>query len=389
VEQTFYPTLTTEQRRQDLQFFVEELVRRHRNPYHWAPRHAFEQAVGELDARLDTLQNYEFVVHLQRLGAMIGDGHTRVATAHLYHRFSFELFWFGRHLYVIGTIASYQDVLGTRVVRIGKHRIREVQGRLQAIIPQAENKWFVLQSSARQMVHVEPLATLGVLTNRSNAPWTFENDAGKQFVLEVTPVFPDAQLDWVRMQPQPLYMSKPEEGFWFTYLPEAQTVYLNFRRYDDLERNAEQFFAFLAQHETKRLVLDLRQNGGGDYTLGRNYLLYKIHSMLSLNRHGHLFVIIGRGTFSAGMTNATDFRRETEAILVGEPTGARPNAYQELYGFTLPHSGLNAYCSILHYKFQDRDTPAVMPDVRIDPDWTAFRAGRDPILEWILEQPFS
>jgi hypothetical protein len=89
------------------------------------------------------------------------------------------------------------------------------------------------------------------------------------------------------------------------------------------------------------------------------------------------------------MTNATDFRRETDAILVGEPTGARPNGYQELDGFTLPQSGVVAHCSILRYRFQDRDTPAVMPDVRIDPDWNAFREGRDPVMEWILEQPLS
>ncbi len=27
-----------------------------------------------------------------------------------------------------------------------------------------------------------------------------------------------------------------------------------------------------------------------------------------------------------------------------------------------------------------------MPDVRIDPTWAEFQAGRDRVLEWILEQ---
>jgi hypothetical protein len=40
-------------------------------------------------------------------------------------------------------------------------------------------------------------------------------------------------------------------------------------------------------------------------------------------------VIIGGRTFSAAMTNAIDFRKETKAILVGEPAGERPNGYQE------------------------------------------------------------
>jgi hypothetical protein len=87
------------------------------------------------------------------------------------------------------------------------------------------------------------------------------------------------------------------------------------------------------------------------------------------------------------MTNVTDFRRETEAILVGEPTGARPNGYQENHWFTLPSSKLRASCATLKYRFQpDQDTQAVFPDQRIDPDWLSFRAGEDAALTWILAQ---
>jgi len=96
-------------------------------------------------------------------------------------------------------------------------------------------------------------------------------------------------------------------------------------------------------------------------------------------------VITGRGAFSAGMTNITDFRRETEAILVGEPTGARPNGYQENHLFTLPLSKLRVSCSMLKYRFQpDSETDAVFPDQRIDPDWSLFKAGKDAALQWIL-----
>src|SRR5207248_1305102 len=100
------------------------------------------------------------------------------------------------------------------------------------------------------------------------------------------------------------------------------------------------------------------------------------------------FVITGRTTFSAGMTNVTDFRRETEAILVGEPTGARPNGYQENHWFTLPSSKLRASCATLRYRFQpEEDTPAVFPDQRIDPQWQSFGAGKDAALAWALAQP--
>lgn len=86
------------------------------------------------------------------------------------------------------------------------------------------------------------------------------------------------------------------------------------------------------------------------------------------------------------MVTATDLRRETEAILVGEPIGARPIAYQELGTFDLPRSGLHAHCATRLYRFSDTDLPAVFPDHQIDPDWNTERSGRDTTLDWCLAQ---
>lgn len=105
---------------------------------------------------------------------------------------------------------------------------------------------------------------------------------------------------------------------------------------------------------------------------------------ISPDQKGHLFVVVGRQTFSAAMANAIDFRKETNAILVGEPIGERPNSYSENDEMTLPHSRLVVSYSTRYYKFLDEDVPAVMPDKRIDPNWADFHAGRDPVMDWIL-----
>ena len=56
---------------------------------------------------------------------------------------------------------------------------------------------------------------------------------------------------------------------------------------------------------------------------------------------------------------------------------------------TLPHSRLIVSYSTKYYKFLEEDVPAVMPDQRFDPEWPAFKAGRDPVMEWILGRPSS
>jgi len=183
---------------------------------------------------------------------------------------------------------------------------------------------------------------------------------------------------------QPLYRQKPGERFWFTYLPDSQTVYVSFRGYNSLGENARKLFQFIDGNPTKRLVIDIRQNGGGDFFEGRRHLIMPLKKYPSLNQKGQLFVIIGRATFSAAMVNAIDFRKETNAILVGEPIGERPNSYSENDEMTLPNSRLVVSYSTRYYKFLEEDAPAVMPDKRIDPNWADFQAGRDPVMGWIL-----
>ena len=86
------------------------------------------------------------------------------------------------------------------------------------------------------------------------------------------------------------------------------------------------------------------------------------------------------------MTNAVDFRRETEALLVGEPPGARPSGFQENYWFTLPHSQLRVSVATNYYRFSDTNSRVVAPDHRFDPSWADYKSGHDAATGWILQR---
>jgi hypothetical protein len=381
------PSLTSEQWRQDLEFLAHEITTKHRDAYHFVSKAEFERAVSNLRQRIPSMKDYEVVVGLQRLAALIGDGHTFLDTAGLYERFPLQVFWFGNDMRVIRAAPEYGEALGARVVSIGSFSIEEAKEKIQQLIPQAENQWYVLNSSAKLLMSVEPLAALGVLPGVGPADFTFEDDTGRRFKLRIGPVPAGASdSEEIATEPVPLPFQHSEDPLWFTYLADSKTVYVNFRSYQDLETQSARLWEYIERHPVRRLIIDMRWNQGGNFTKGREYLIYKLIFMPALNRAGHLFVITGRGAFSAGMTNITDFRRETEAILVGEPTGARPNGYQENHSFTLPLSKLRFSCSKLRYRFQpESETDAVFPDRRNDPDWRLFSAGKDAALQWILE----
>jgi hypothetical protein len=89
------------------------------------------------------------------------------------------------------------------------------------------------------------------------------------------------------------------------------------------------------------------------------------------------------------MNSVIDMRNEMNAVLVGEPSGSKPNSYSEKDEFTLPKSHLEVAYSSRYYKLQDKDTPSLMPDKLIEPVWELYTTGRDSAMEWILAQPLS
>jgi hypothetical protein len=99
-----------------------------------------------------------------------------------------------------------------------------------------------------------------------------------------------------------------------------------------------------------------------------------------------LYVLIGRKTFSAAMTNAVDFKRMTEAILIGEPAGAAPNNWQEVRRFHLPSSGINVGVSTRYYEFLPGESE-VRPDRHIPPELGDWASPQDAAVRHVLAQP--
>ena len=380
-------TLTKEQWRQDLQFFAKELPKRHKNAFHNVTREEFERMVAELDASIPSLQDDQIAVGMLKITAKVGDAHTYVHLPQPIKVYPLALYWFGNDLHVIAAAADSERALGARLVRIGDLSTDEVMTRMRSIICQAENEWLIMNSSATDITLAAMLHSLGIVPDTDRAKFTFEDDEGKQFTLDLQPVTTTGPIKLKGLpatKEPPLYRQKPAEKFWFTYLEDSQTVYVNFRGYAALGENVKKLFDFIDRHPVKKLVIDVRQNGGGDFFEGRKHLIQPLKQRSSVSQKGRLFVITGRGTASAALANAIDFRKELNAILVGEPIGERPNSYQERKDMKLPNSGIVVSYSTQYYKFLDEDVPAVMPDKRIDPDWQNYKAGRDPVMEWIL-----
>jgi C-terminal processing protease CtpA/Prc len=132
--------------------------------------------------------------------------------------------------------------------------------------------------------------------------------------------------------------------------------------------------------KVRRVVVDVRANGGGDNT-SYNPLLNVLASP-QVNRRGRLYLLVGRATFSAAGNFAADVDRYTKALLVGEPTGGGVNQYGDATSVTLPGTGWSVRIAT---EYTQRGEPgdrrlAVEPDIRVDLRSADYFAKRDPVL---------
>ncbi len=384
--------LPASQWREDLAFFAQEIVARHGNPFHAIPKVRFDSLVAALDRRLDHLNGDQVYVELDRMANLIGDAHTYITIPSDTPRFPFAVRRFGTEYRVVAVAKGSERLLGSRLMKVEEVPTPMAIQRLWSLTPGDENPSLRQARAESFLSSGTILHGLGITPARDAVTLTLEDDAGQETRVNVHGLPRDSAdtHPWKDgFTGAPLFSQQPHKSFWYQYLAQARMVYCSFRGYDSLPARATGLLALIGRVRPEKLLIDMRQNGGGDFELGLRYLIEPLSRTRYINRRGRLFVAIGSNTFSAGMANAAQFRTRTKAILVGETIGEKPNSYQEPREMLLPNSHLKMRFSTRYYHFVERGPNAVEPDYSVVPTWAEYRAGHDPVLELILRYPRS
>jgi hypothetical protein len=377
--------LTKTQWHEDLAFFARELPKRHANAFHSISRERFEAEVNELDHKLDQLNSDEIYVGMDHIANLIGDGHTYLRFPEDYANLPIDIARFGDDYRVVATATGNEKALGARVLRIEGTPVTRAHDMLLSLTPADETDILRSERANGFLTIGMVLHGIGIVPDRNLVPYTIADDKGKELIVEVHSVLRSEKLNWTYPYSEvPLFRQKPDEDFWYTYLSESHTVYCSFRGYKDLGQHSKGLFALIKQQHPDKVVIDMRMNGGGDYNVGLRILVHPIRNLPDINRKGHLFILIGPDTFSAAMSNSAHFRYQTNAILVGQQIGEKPNSYQEAREMKLPNSHWTVRYSVRFYKFVENGENLIRPDQEIIPSWDDYKAGRDPVLDWVL-----
>ncbi|WP_286266367.1 S41 family peptidase [Thalassotalea atypica] len=372
----------------DLEFYSQHLSEKHIDLYHTISKQNFNKDISQLKSSLSSLTKNQLLVELMKLTHKIGDGHTSFPLwgAKL-KSFPIQLKMIMGKLYVIKATKDFKHLLGARLEKINNKNADEIYRSFSQLTPFSENQYSTQVRAAQYIPKAELLNGLGIINDTFQARFTFI--IGKELIeQQLTPSYSNeytAELSYLNNSMFSIE-EKLNEDLWFGSLNDKKVVYFKFRRYTSIskmESLGEDLLSFIKKNKSKKLIIDLRDNYGGDFFVG-----LKLAQLLvladSIDWKSGVYVLIDNATFSAAMSNAAQFSQLLNAKLIGEPTGAKPSGYQDMGQFVLPNSNLEVTYSKRLYHFTSDIKDALYPDINIGVSIDDYISKQDPQLKWIL-----
>lgn len=383
----------------DVDFLLAEAARLH--PEYLRRKAAFEKAGAELKSRASDLTDREVLFGLTRMVALLGDGHSSLygpgegtplnvpggALPVLFYLFDDGLF-------VVDGEGPGAELVGRQVSKIGRrtpHELLEFSRQLHGAENSMTMKWLGVHFSFPQASFLleadaidDPARVALELVSATGETETVVLTAGSHdFPRKLRPVDREGV-------PTPRYLKNVETSFSFELLESHRAVYFQFNQVRDkpeesISAFAQRLSAVLQNPRIRHLIVDVRHNNGGNNGL----LLPLLREIVAFDtRPDHqVWVITGRGTFSAAQNFVNHLERWTGAIFVGEPSSSSPNFVGEETEILLPWTRIHGSISSRYWQDSDPgdDRSWIAPQIAVAPTARDYFEGRDAALEAILQ----
>ena len=387
--------------RGDLKFLVGE-IHRLSPDYRGRPLTTVTQSlVDRLDSDIPKLSDEQIFARLAEILGSLRHNHTMfwgapppgsqgtaalVPTTYL----PLQFYAFPEGVYVVGADAANAGLIGSRVEAVGGTPIAEAlrgMERTTSYGGDAELAW----SAPRRLATVQLLQGLGYAEKGEPVALTLVK-GGKRQTVRLSPI---AEPVGNKLGPPPgvatpLFFTGNDDPQWIRPLPEARALYVQFSQVMDgkdegLAAFGRSLRSRLDDPAVDNVILDMRLNNGGNSFL-YNELLRTLVGF-STRPGKQIYVLIGRGVYSAAGNFSTDMERLANPIFVGEPTGNMGNQEGDEGSVKLPYSGLTATIAAVKWQLSNpwdvRRT--IVPHIPVALTAADYFAGRDPVLETTLK----
>jgi hypothetical protein len=348
----------------------------------------FDAEIESLSADIPNLSDPEALLRLMRLIASAHVAHNRVqipVAMGFASRLPLTFHWFADGLAVTGATSEYSAALGARVLSFNDVKPEQFAADLAPYVSY-ENDSELHMDAADLMTARGMLQHFQMIGADGRVLLHLEKPGGEQVTLPARPTLGGPEKIGIAQGlhvPVPLYLSHPGSYYWHEYLADSGSLYIQYNvcEHDPKERFgdfARKVLADADAHAVKRVVIDLRNNGGGNaHVIGplKEGLASRLKSV------GPIYVLIGPATFSSAVDNAIELRGTLSAKLIGEPSGGMPGGYGEVSTITLPNSKLVVRYTTKGSRAKGSEPNTLTPDIAAPLELADFLAGRDPALD--------
>jgi len=382
----------------DLNYLQKRITEVHYDLDDVMTEEAFNSMFNELKASIDELSDEQTLVEIMKIMGRLGSGHNFIiptaSKVGALKRLPIQIYQFTDGMYIVDAEESFEKWIGYQVASIGDMPVDKALEKTNEVNAR-DNDMQTLWLGPYFLTMTDVLKGLGITENENQVILTLRDTKGKSEKVTMEPInwnftgFPITPP--LKKESQPLYLSKIDNIFWYESILENQAIYIKFNSVQDKNDQSLKDFTLEIQNQINQkkaqyLVLDLRDNSGGNGAI-RNHMLKLLVKFEANKPKGKIFVLMGRGTYSAAQNLLTEISTQTNAILVGEPSSSKPSFVGEAGWFQLPNSDLMGIVASQYHKSSEAEDfrKWIAPHIPVNLSSRDYFLGNDKALDIIME----
>ncbi|AXY74358.1 hypothetical protein D3H65_10385 [Paraflavitalea soli] len=405
----------------DLHFLQRKLEHIHPVLYRYTTRQVFNTFLDSISgAIVRPMREQEFLSLVSLLNAKVCDGHTMMLPSEGAMEYNntqalllpFSVCFLNEKLYITENCSADSSIqAGNEVLRINGLETQAVMKQLlQRQIRDGHNQTYPLWI----LNHYFPSYYLFAFGESALLDLELKNSRGETFRRQVAGLRKDSIRQYRRARYQSTAPNAGmQHGITLETITEGKTAVLTIKSFDsslirdqygqDFNRTIDSIFNELQAHPVKELLLDLRDNQGGDFETGRYLLSYlltrptryliggaeaKLIKPHTKRFTGSLYVLINGGSFSNTAIVSASLAQAKRALFIGEESGG--NQYMICGNptlITLPHTRLQTYISTTNFRISTapNEGRGIIPDEPVVISLQELMTGRDITREKALQ----
>jgi hypothetical protein len=385
---------------EDIEYFRTEIVKQKSSAFAVLSEEAkaeFNSMVDTLIEEVDTLRLTQIFVRIAELVAFMGDAHARVNIFDGYY-YPLNFYIFNDELYIINADKPREDLLNSKVLKINGVEASEILNQMERVIPHENEYWVktMLPQTIQQAVY---LRGLDFVLYNTETIFTIEKDNIVSDVAVPVLSISDPIVDFIFPEQAGLFAVNDSEYYDYSLIDDT-TLLFNYNvcsnQPDKLFMHFnKEMFDVINENNVDRIIIDVRRNTGGSGGVFTNFT-NNLKTYVEKNPEVKVFVLVGRMTFSAGVTSVSQIIEAVPStVSVGESTGGGVNFYgsagESFRTITTPNLQFEIGYGSMKVDLskvlprQDPEVNTFVPDVEMPPTIEDHINQHDAALEYCLD----